>query len=110
MRQRLPDDAGYPLHSPEVGEIWPGREFEAPALVPGCVSLDTPSGEPPAEVTPDSAEPAQETPASPPVADDPGEPATDGTGPQEAPEDTPPVKDTSRAPARKPARTKEPKR
>ncbi len=86
MRQQLPADAGYPLHSAEAGTIWPGDEFDAPAPVPGCVPL----GRPPAT---DGPEPAQETPAGPSPATAQPDPAADGTGPHSA-------TDTGRAPGR----------
>jgi hypothetical protein len=43
MRQRLPEDAGYPLTVADISRVvHPGEEFDAPHLVPGCVSLEPP--------------------------------------------------------------------
>jgi hypothetical protein len=48
VRQKLPESAGYPLMAgPPVGKtIYPGEEFDADRLVPGCVSLEPPESAP----------------------------------------------------------------
>jgi hypothetical protein len=42
VRQKLPESAGYPLMAgPPVGKtIYPGDEFDADDLVPGCEPVD----------------------------------------------------------------------
>ena len=81
MRQRLPETAGDALYVNDISQIiHPGAEFDAPHLVPGCVSL-----EPPAE------------------ASDGGEPGTGGEKDAKDPADSP-----GREPGRKP-RTREPR-
>ena len=74
MRQQLPKDAGYGsdgLHVPGVGVVYPGGEFEAEHLVPGCTALDTYGA--PAEPAQDEDAPA--APSAPETAVGDGEPA-----------------------------------
>ncbi len=105
MRQKLPDEAGYELVSAEAGVIWPGREFGAPALVPGCVSLEPPD-EAGAEAARDGAGPAQGSPAGTPAGE--GDPPPGPEAPGGAQDDAAPD-DSGRAPGRKTTRApKEP--
>lgn len=48
MRQKLPESQGYSLLVGDIGrEVFPGDEFDAPSLVPGCVSLEPAEDEAP---------------------------------------------------------------
>jgi hypothetical protein len=101
VRQQLPEGTGYGregLTVPEAGRtVYPGDEFDAPHLVPGCVSLEPPE---PEEATDGDGEgdSTGEAPATP------GTPAGDGP-PGAAPDETP--TQTSRAAARRPRRDSE---
>lgn len=111
MRQYLPESAGYPLHVAETGQLVQpdGTEFDAPYLVPGCVSAESPdSGPLPGESgtpSPGMAEAA----TSPPAAEGiPGEPDPADVGAPASPDSDQADGETGgKAAARKPRGGKE---
>ena len=114
MRQMLPADAPGPLYVSAVGhlEVFPGQEFDAPALVPGCVSLEAPAEPESTEAGTLLAGATVTAEGTPEGAMGDAEPQSgeDGTGPESADEDQPPAgvaEDQSRASARR--KSKEPK-